>query len=240
MLAARTTRRGWLTRDVVILLTLVNYLMVVVGVPLPRALGSGGAFGEVAYPCQGHACGCETSAECWKGDCCCFTLEQKLAWAETKGLEPPAHVRPLLESRKQTGRTHHSSSCCSGTSSTADVPTDSIDQLDRFLNEASSDAERACKACDGTSKDCSHDDSTYRSAESEAKTLSGIRWIVGLFAQKCRGAGPTGLLQLQVTGMPPLSEPEAPQPEPNSWVLPLNSLAFSHPAIPPAPPPRSV
>ena len=45
------------------------------------------------YPCMDRPCGCLTYDECWAGDCCCFTLGQKLAWAETNGIEAPAHAK---------------------------------------------------------------------------------------------------------------------------------------------------
>src|SRR5262249_26842575 len=48
--------------------------------------------------------------ECWAGDCCCFTLEQKLDWAEAHGIEPPPHVRPMVEARK--ARQAEAKPCC--------------------------------------------------------------------------------------------------------------------------------
>ena len=45
------------------------------------------------YPCLDRPCGCLTYEACWAGDCCCFTLGQKLAWAEKRGIEAPAHAR---------------------------------------------------------------------------------------------------------------------------------------------------
>ena len=45
------------------------------------------------YPCQDRPCGCLTYDECWAGDCCCYTLGQKLAWAEKQGIEAPAHAK---------------------------------------------------------------------------------------------------------------------------------------------------
>ena len=45
------------------------------------------------YPCQDRPCGCLGYDECWAGDCCCFTLGQKLDWAEKNGVEAPAHAK---------------------------------------------------------------------------------------------------------------------------------------------------
>ncbi len=34
-------------------------------------------------------CGCGSYDECWAGDCCCFTLSEKLAWARANNITPP-------------------------------------------------------------------------------------------------------------------------------------------------------
>ena len=59
------------------------------------------------YPCQNRPCGCLTYDECWAGDCCCYTLGQKLAWAEEKGLEAPAHAKARAKSESGAKE-----SCC--------------------------------------------------------------------------------------------------------------------------------
>jgi hypothetical protein len=69
----------------------------------------------VAYPCRGHQCGCATAELCWAGDCCCFTLEEKVAWAEREGVEPPEFVSSLLQYRKVTPKPK---SCCSAKAKT--------------------------------------------------------------------------------------------------------------------------
>ena len=40
------------------------------------------------FPCQFHLCGCETADECWD-HCCCYSVEQKLAWAAKFDVVPP-------------------------------------------------------------------------------------------------------------------------------------------------------
>ena len=104
-MARRPRRIPDARRAGVILLTLFGHAMSAFGFPMPA---SGAA--EIAYPCQDHACGCLTSDLCWRGDCCCFTLEQKLAWAEANGVEPPPHVRPMVAARAKIAPKR---SCCS-------------------------------------------------------------------------------------------------------------------------------
>lgn len=44
------------------------------------------------YPCEDHACGCVSAIECWS-HCCCHTPQQRLVWAITHGVQPPASVK---------------------------------------------------------------------------------------------------------------------------------------------------
>lgn len=81
-LAARA-RRG-----LVVALALAGYLAGAVGFPLPAP---GAKDTSRPFPCQGHACGCQNAEQCWK-HCCCYSAEEKLAWARAHHVEPPAEV----------------------------------------------------------------------------------------------------------------------------------------------------
>lgn len=59
------------------------------------------------YPCASRSCGCLTDDECWAGDCCCFTLQEKVAWANRQQLMVPEHVLDQIENAPNA-------SCCSG------------------------------------------------------------------------------------------------------------------------------
>ncbi len=41
------------------------------------------------FPCQDHACVCASAHECW-AFCCCFSDHQRLVWAFSNGVLPPA------------------------------------------------------------------------------------------------------------------------------------------------------
>ena len=60
-----------------------------VGVPLPAQ--SERKSGEVPFPCQDCPCGCKDAETCWR-DCCCYTNQQKVAWARKNGVAIPAFV----------------------------------------------------------------------------------------------------------------------------------------------------
>src|ERR1700746_3683145 len=77
-----------LARRCVAGLALVAYLATSVGIPLPVA---GGKERGQPYPCMDHPCGCATAEQCWR-HCCCFTPEEKFAWAAAHGVTPPAYA----------------------------------------------------------------------------------------------------------------------------------------------------
>ncbi len=69
-------------------LALTVYLASSAGLPLPTVQT---AASQERFPCQGHGCGCPDAEHCWR-QCCCFTHEQKLAWARRNGITPPARL----------------------------------------------------------------------------------------------------------------------------------------------------
>src|SRR5438132_6551133 len=77
-----------LTRKLCTLLALVSYLAVGVGLPLPAHAHKDRS---QPFPCQDHLCGCQSAEECWR-HCCCFTPEQRWAWAEAHHVVPPAYA----------------------------------------------------------------------------------------------------------------------------------------------------
>jgi hypothetical protein len=50
------------------------------------------------FLCQDHSCGCATAEDCWR-HCCCFSAEERWAWAQENHVEPPEYAeRPTVES----------------------------------------------------------------------------------------------------------------------------------------------
>ena len=88
----RFTRRNtfWrrLPRRVCAGVSLAAYLVAAVGFPIPAASA---AIGGIPFPCQNHACGCQSAEQCWRS-CCCFTPEEHWAWAKANHVEPPAYA----------------------------------------------------------------------------------------------------------------------------------------------------
>ena len=69
------------------------YWAISVGVPLPVAAikSNLGKDTSVAFPCMHRTCGCQSAAGC-KEHCCCFSDEQKLAWAAEHQVDPAPFV----------------------------------------------------------------------------------------------------------------------------------------------------
>lgn len=172
------------------------------GAPVFSRPGTGKT-GAVPFPCQSHPCGCQTSEQGWAGDCCCFTLEEKLAWADARGITPPEHVRPAVAARKRARETDQS--CCT--------------------KKARSCCERAAEA---------------ESAPPEPLRTGkpGVRWVAGVFAQKCRGEGPAGLLKLELISIPAHTPAPRAAADPVDSVREPNAPLISTPHVPPTPPPR--
>jgi hypothetical protein len=63
---------------------LLSYVTSALGLPLPSPIKKDRS---VPFPCQDRACGC-TSAEQSSHSCCCFTPEERRAWAERHGVTP--------------------------------------------------------------------------------------------------------------------------------------------------------
>lgn len=59
--------------------------------PCPAATRSG-----ERYPCEHCRCGCQSAEQCWT-DCCCFTNQQKVEWAQQNGAAVPEFVVAAAE-----------------------------------------------------------------------------------------------------------------------------------------------
>jgi hypothetical protein len=193
-------------RHALAVVALLAQLVAAVGAPTvsSRARAKNGS---VPFPCRDHPCGCNTPEEGWAGDCCCFTLEQKLAWAEERGIEPPPHVRATVEARRAAARKVKAKPpCCA--------------------------AHAKAPCCETAVGDHKHptDDPAVKSAPT-------VRWVLAVFAQKCRGDGPLGLFKFEVGTPDPISSGRGPRRS-QHFDPPSDSHTSSIPFRPPTPPPR--
>jgi hypothetical protein len=228
-------------RSVIVVLTVFSHLMVTFGLPLPTP-GRKSKDSSQPFPCQNRPCGCATSEQCWKGDCCCFTLEEKLVWADEHGVEPPEHVRPLVESRKVRPPEPKKKSCCSDSEPPALAKTSTPSCCER-QNPASSPAcaaEHALAEAEAKAAVAERERSRPLALHNQPThdDPASIHWVVAIFAQKCRGEGLAGLIQLDpaiVSEPPPILPLE---PDGVRLDLPHADFARSISHFPPTPPPR--
>jgi hypothetical protein len=243
-------RIGWWRRALA-WVALVCHLVTAFGFPVPTAAAQQKG-DSTPYPCQDHPCGCLTAAQCWEGDCCCFTIEDKLRWAEEKGIEPPAHVRPLVASRasRPTPAAKRKKACCSE-HALPEAPPPRPVEPSCCSREAKPTAE--CPACNSTApvkaccdaptapvKACcdAPTEPSREDAPAPAEKRSSVRWVAGIFAQKCRGSGPAGALELDPQIVPDLTPVAVAVSEQPAHSAPRSDRATFVPHLPPTPPPR--
>src|ERR1700722_3615938 len=122
-------RTGWhtprtpLRRRFAAALALFAYLAAALGYPLPASFANHKDRSQ-PFPCQDHACGCQSAEQCWSG-CCCFTPEERWAWAESHHVEPPAYAEKpspkgwrTVRLRDREAATDATCSCCAHEPST--------------------------------------------------------------------------------------------------------------------------
>jgi hypothetical protein len=178
------------------------------------------------FPCQDHACGCRSAEECWR-HCCCFSPDERQAWARAHHVEPPAYAEPAVARgwnsprlRDQAAGKEHSTTRCASCPEHRAEPT----------------AGRCCSA-PSPARTCCHETTSPAAKPAPSDGPAGPRWVSGLAALKCRG-----LSTLWVS-----SGAVLPPPALLSWAPvwpPAGSLAYHDAAplpvlsCPPEPPPR--
>lgn len=86
-------------------LALLSYSLTGLGIPLPATNIKDHS---IHFPCEDHACGCQSAEQCWQ-HCCCFSAEERWAWARSHHVEPPAYAeRPHGEQTVHA----HPTLCC--------------------------------------------------------------------------------------------------------------------------------
>jgi len=83
IVCARSLRRlaAWLL--------IVEQLLVGAGVALPCPAAAAGS--AERFPCEHCGCGCRSAEQCW-AHCCCFTAQEKVAWAKRNGVAVPEYA----------------------------------------------------------------------------------------------------------------------------------------------------
>lgn len=189
--------------------TFLAYLIATLGLPLPAPAVPKDT--SQPFPCQDHPCGCQTAEQCWRR-CCCFTPEERWAWARAHQVEPPAYAEKPAEQGWST-----------------------VKLRDKDKAKAAPAAKSCCATHQGRSACCQPD--SNRPAKQSTPEKNPVRWITGMASWHCQG-GPT--LWVGVGAVVPVPPPLSWSPDwPLTSRVPLmNAIAWDVPQNPPAPPPR--
>jgi hypothetical protein len=209
-------------------ISLICYLVVAIGMPLPAlATKEPGQ----PFPCQDHPCGCLNAEQCWR-HCCCFTPEEKLAWAQARGVEPPAYAE------RPDGQGWHDVRL---RDRTEEDTNEAIGPSTSQSGERKAPCKRCRTACCDKSDHCQVDRCQAASdnpmtGPCEAKKTTS-RWTLGLAALRCRGLSTTWVFAGTVP--PPTVEADGKPFLPLvDKLADLGVSGQSNSSLPPDPPPR--
>lgn len=209
----RNRRRRRLPRRLGAGLTLVAYLAVVLGLPLPTPLAKDRS---QPFPCQDHPCGCRTAEECWR-HCCCFTPEERLAWAREHHVEPPAYAE------LPTARGWHEARL--------------RDREQGAVAPAAGCAHCGPKRAPAVASTRETSGCCSKATESAGARKSRVRGGLSLRALYCKGQSPLFTGAAPAVLPPPFPTGE-PFPVPAGRVVLADTNPVSLPVTPPDPPPR--
>jgi hypothetical protein len=221
-------------------LTLAAYLAAALGVPLPASGRPKDS--HTPFPCQNHACGCVTAEQCWTS-CCCFTPEQRWAWALAHHVQPPAYAeRPQAQSWRTTrlrdrdaGKSESETRpcvCCNPSAEPSRRPVRSVVPS----VPAPGPGRKTC--CSTSHRGATVKKSSGPAVKGQQHPSGGkTRWLLGVASLKC--SGQTTLWASTGTVLPvrPIL-PWRPDLRPVGWLADAGVGRFLLPAAPPDPPPR--
>lgn len=172
-------------------LSLVVYFAAAFGLPVPETLAAG------PFPCQFHGCGCRSADQCWRS-CCCYSVEEKLAWAHRHGVTPPDFVAEAVPA----------GDCCSASQTTTREPalsdrshrrnccsTELADVCEDRLAEADAGAPPVANQC------CSTAPSSQ--GHHAPRQRGGVEWAPGFNVLQCQGLGSAWMAIIDVIAPPP-------------------------------------
>ncbi|MBU6173438.1 MAG: hypothetical protein KGQ60_06510 [Planctomycetes bacterium] len=147
------------------------------------------------FPCQNSHCGCKTAEQCWT-NCCCSTLEERLAWAEEHEVIPPSYAaRPVQAEAVATSvwinplqdedATLSKSKCCEHGERKHEtfVHGNASDAVaHHFASDDCCPAEmESCGSC------CANSKSDLVEPDVAIKATKKSKLVLSMFAMKCQG-----------------------------------------------------
>jgi len=194
------------------------YLVAALEIPLPVFVHK---ISSQPFPCQDHACGCQTAEECWS-QCCCFTVDERWAWAREHNVEPPAYAERPTDSRAATVRERD---CCRSLTVAAQTSSAGWNTVKLRDRDCSTTTTKSCCCCP----------SQPAAPVKDWSDTSG-HWITMMTTWRCQGYSTLWISAGAVLPVPPLSLSF--DYAPPSRVCLLTVHADMIPSTPPDPPPR--
>jgi hypothetical protein len=194
----------------------VMYLVIAAGVPLPMAATVEKDLSQ-PFPCMNSPCGCQNAEQCWTS-CCCHTPAERLAWAISHGVTPPACL--IAAAKNASESKSAAASCCS--------------KKTACCSTKNSCCAKSSHSCDYSTADCNdadHDHDEHNHARPTAN-----RTVILIHALGCQGHG-TDWLAGFVALAPKVVNWEY-RPQPTATVAVFNCDSSSSASPPPVPPPR--
>jgi hypothetical protein len=153
---------------------LFAYLSAAVGYPIPTSAVARKDRSQ-PFPCQEHACGCQSAEECWSG-CCCFTPEERWAWASEHNVQPPAYAEKPVAQGWQTTRLRDaeehaadSHNCC---------------EHDHKSVHSCCSESRVSEKCASCAEPTAAKDTSAATPETDQH--AEVRWVLGVSALRCK------------------------------------------------------
>lgn len=198
--------------------SLANYLLLLIGIPLPTPVSKDSSR---PYPCQHHRCGCASADQCWR-HCCCFTREQKLAWARENGVSPPEEF--LADHHDED---HHDAE-----------EHDNHEHLAVAVETHSCCETKTCVTNTGTHGCCSHDAAAAHTVKRDSSESDDHdNSVIGMRALGCKGIPAVWLALTAVVPLMPSSVTLA-DATPGEWLCVADAIPFGTALVPEPPPPR--
>jgi hypothetical protein len=217
----RSTRRNtfWrrLPRRICAGVALVAYLIAAIGFPVSASARSRG----IPFPCQDHPCGCQSAEQCWRS-CCCFTAEERWAWAREHNVEPPAYAEQPTPPKPQAA---------------ARVPTSTGWHTVRLRDEAEGRIAAVPSCADCARQNAGRPPCCATKRPPEPPPAPGLRWVGGTAALGCRGLSTVWIASGAVSA-PPAALTWQPYTPPADWLACPPENPSGRSLIPPDPPPR--
>lgn len=209
--------RAWRFRIGIAVMAL-SYVLVALDIPLPAYVHKET---DQPFPCQDHPCGCQTAEQCWRS-CCCFTPEQRWAWARARGIEPPAYAeKPAvqgwssvkLRDRDQQISSPAKRSCC----------------REKPSRQTDAPAKKSCCQAAARCQECGD--------QSPAIKKNTVRWGSAMTAWRCQGLNTMWVSIGAVAPVPP-TRTWSPEMTLIACISFTNEVPQTLPLNPPSPPPR--